>query len=246
VFGAQLYDAIGSAYPATRRTEPRIAAKIWEALGDARTVLNVGAGTGSYEPPDRDVTAVEPSAVMRAQRPAGAAPCVAATAESLPFEDQSFDAAMAVSTVHHWPDPVAGLRELRRVARRVVVLTYDATGWRERFWLARDYLPEFADLLVGWPSLADLTRAIGGSAEPVLIPWDCADGFFEAYWRRPEAYLDEHVRRAVSVWSRVGPEAEQRAVGKLRGDLSSGRWAERNRDLVALDAAELGLRLLVG
>ncbi|MES9553992.1 MerR family transcriptional regulator [Streptomyces sp. NPDC007076] len=247
VLGEQLYDNIGSAYPATRRTEPRIAAKVWDALGDARTVLNVGAGTGSYEPPDRDVTAVEPSAVMRAQRPAGAAPCVAATAESLPFEDQSFDAAMAFSTVHHWQDPIAGLREMRRVARRVVVFTYDAstTGWLQRFWLTRDYLPEFAGLLVGWPSLADLTRAIGGRAEPVLIPWDCADGFFEAHWRRPEAYLDEDVRRAVSVWTRVGPEAEQRAVDRLRDDLSSGRWAERNRDLVALDAAELGLRLLV-
>jgi DNA-binding transcriptional MerR regulator len=247
MLGARLYDAIGSAYPTTRRTEPRIAARIWDALGDARTVLNVGAGTGSYEPPDRDVTAVEPSAVMRAQRPADAAPCVAATAESLPFEDLSFDAAMAVSTVHHWSDPVAGLREMRRVARRVVVLTYDAddTGWRRRFWLTRDYLPEFAGLLVGWPSLADLARAIDGTAEPVLIPWDCADGFFEAYWRRPEMYLEEHARRAVSVWTRVGPDAERRAVSALREDLSSGRWNERNRDLVALDAAELGLRLLV-
>ncbi|MEV5880215.1 MerR family transcriptional regulator [Streptomyces sp. NPDC052101] len=247
VFGAQLYEAIGSAYPATRRTDPRIAARIWDALGDARTVLNVGAGTGSYEPPDREVTAVEPSAVMRAQRPAGAAPCVAASAERLPFADQSFDAAMAVSTVHHWPDPVAGLREMRRVARRVVVFTYDAssTGWLQRFWLTRDYLPQFADLLVGWPSLADMTRAIGGRAEPILIPWDCADGFFEAHWRRPEAYLDERVRRAVSVWTRVGPQAEQRAVDSLRDDLSSGRWAENNRDLIALDAAELGLRLLV-
>ncbi|MFD4794760.1 MerR family transcriptional regulator [Streptomyces anulatus] len=247
VFGAQLYDVIGSAYPATRCTEPRIAARIREALGDARTVLNVGAGIGSYEPPDREVTAVEPSAVMRAQRPADAAPCVAAAAERLPFEDQSFDAAMAVSTVHHWRDPVAGLREMRRVARRVVVFTYDASGsgWRQRFWLTRDYLPEFAGLLVDWPSLADLTQAIGGRAEPVLIPWDCADGFFEAHWRRPEAYLDEQARRAVSVWTRVGPEAEQRAVDGLRADLSSGRWAERNRDLAALDAAELGLRLLV-
>ncbi|MFE1291503.1 methyltransferase domain-containing protein [Streptomyces sp. NPDC058751] len=247
MFGAKLYDAIGSAYPATRRTEPRIAARVWDALGDARTVLNVGAGTGSYEPTDRDVTAVEPSAVMRAQRPADAAPCVAANAENLPFEDGSFDAAMAFSTVHHWRDPIAGLREMRRVARRVVVFTYDAStpAWRERFWLVRDYLPEFAGLLTEWPSLAGLTRAIGGRAEPVLVPWDCADGFFEAYWRRPEAYLDESVRRAVSVWTRVGPQAEQRAVSRLREDLSSGRWADRNRDLVALDAAELGLRLLV-
>ena len=244
---ARLYDTIGATYTVTRRTEPRIAARIWAALGDARTVLNVGAGTGSYEPPGRDVTAVEPSALMRAQRSAGAAPCVAAAAESLPFDDQSFDAAMAVSTVHHWQDPIAGLREMRRVARRVVVFTFDASdaGWRRRFWLTRDYLPEVADLLVGWPSLSELARAFGARTEPVLIPWDCADGFFEAYWRRPEVYLDENVRRGVSVWARVGPQAEQRAVRSLRDDLSSGRWAERNRDILDLDAAELGLRLLV-
>jgi SAM-dependent methyltransferase len=244
---AQLYDTIGAAYTVTRRTEPRIAAQVWAALGDAWTVLNVGAGTGSYEPPDRDVTAVEPSAVMRAQRPAGAARCVAATAESLPFEDQSFDAAMAFSTIHHWQDPIAGLREMRRVARRVVVFTFDAseTGWLNRFWLTRDYLPEVANLLTGRPSLTELAGAIGARVEPVLVPWDCADGFFEAYWRRPEAYLDEGVRRGVSVWTIVGPDAEQRAVRSLRADLASGRWAERNRDLAGLDAAELGLRLLI-
>ena len=243
----QLYDAIGATYTVTRRTEPRIAARIWAALGDARTVLNVGAGTGSYEPADRDVTAVEPSALMRGQRPEGAAPCVAAAAESLPFADQSFDAAMAFATVHHWQDPIAGLREMRRVARRVVVFTHDSgdTGWRHRFWLTRDYLPEVADLLVGRPSLTEQARAIGARTEPVLIPWDCADGFFEAYWRRPEAYFDERVRRGVSVWSRVGPDAEQGALRSLRADLASGRWAERNRDLVDLETAELGLRLLI-
>jgi SAM-dependent methyltransferase len=246
MFGARLYDAIGGAYPATRRTEPRIAAQVWDALGDARTVLNVGAGTGSYEPPGRDVTAVEPSAVMRALRPEGSAPCVAAAAENLPFADQSFDAAMAFSTVPHWHDPVAGLREMRRVARRVVVFTFDASefAWRRRFWLTRDYLPEAAGLTdADW--LPRLAGAIGGRAEPVLIPWDCADGFLEAYWRRPEAYLEEPVRRACSVWTRVGPEAEQRAVRGLRDDLASGRWAENNRDLAGLDEAELGLRLLV-
>jgi SAM-dependent methyltransferase len=244
---AQLYDTIGATYTVTRRTEPRIAARVWAALGDARTVLNVGAGTGSYEPPDRDVTAVEPSALMRAQRPAAAAPCVAATAESLPFEDQSFDAAMAFASIHHWPDPIAGLREMQRVARRVVVFTHDTseTGWLRRFWLTRDYLPEVADLLVGRPSLTVLADAIGARTEPVPVPWDCVDGFFEAYWRRPEAYLNDHVRRGVSVWARVGPDAEQRAVRSLRADLASGRWAERNSALVALDAAELGLRLLV-
>ncbi|PNG98787.1 hypothetical protein SMF913_14812 [Streptomyces malaysiensis] len=247
MLGARLYDAIGGAYPATRRTEPRIAARIWDALGDARTVLNVGAGTGSYEPADRDVTAVEPSAVMRGQRPAGSARCVAAAAESLPFEDQSFDVAMAVSTVHHWGDPIVGLREMRRVARRVVVLTFDTDepGWQDRFWLTRDYLPEFATVLAEFPSLAGMADAIGARAEPVAIPWDCADGLFEAYWRRPGAYLEDHVRRAMSVWTRVGPEAEQRAVRSLSDDLGSGRWAERNSDLADLDAADLGLRLLI-
>jgi SAM-dependent methyltransferase len=241
---AQLYDTIGATYTVTRRTEPRIAAQVWAALGDARTVLNVGAGTGSYEPSERDVTAVEPSAVMRGQRPPGAAPCVAATAESLPFEDQSFDAAMAFATIHHWQDPIAGLREMRRVARRVVVFTNDFSN-PDLFWLNRDYLPEFADLLVGRPSLTELAGAIAARTEPVPIPWDCADGFYEAYWRRPDAYLDEHVRRGISIWARVGPDAEQRAVRSLRDDLASGRWAERNRDLVDLDAAELGLRLLI-
>jgi SAM-dependent methyltransferase len=208
-------------------------------------VLNVGAGTGSYEPPDRDVTAVEPSAVMRAQRPAGAARCVAAAAESLPFADNCFDAAMAFATVHHWRDPIAGLREMQRVARRVVVFTCDTSdgSWRRRFWLTRDYMPEVAGSRVGLAT--ELARAIGARIEPVLIPWDCADGFFEAYWRRPEAYLDENVRRGISLWASVGPDAEQRAVRSLRDDLESGRWAERNHELLGLEAAELGLRLLI-
>jgi SAM-dependent methyltransferase len=229
----------------TRRTEPRIAAQVWAALGAAQTVLNVGAGTGSYEPSDRDVTAVEPSAVMRAQRPAGAARCVAASAESLPFEDQSFDAAMAFATVHHWQDPIAGLREMRRVARRVVVFTCETSdrGWRERFWLTRDYLPEITASRVGLAT--ELAGAIGARMEPVLIPWDCADGFFEAYWRRPEAYLEANVRRGISMWAKVGPDAEQRAVRSLRDDLASGRWADRNGELLELEAAELGLRLLI-
>jgi hypothetical protein len=242
---APLYDRIGGTYTATRRTEPRIAAQVWATLGDAETVLNVGAGTGSYEPPDREVTAVEPSAVMRAQRRVGAAPCVAATAESLPFDDQSFDAAMAFATVHHWDNRIAGLREMQRVARRVVVFTCDTTerNWRNRFWLTRDYLPEVAASGVGLAT--ELATAIGARLEPVLIPWDCVDGFFEAYWRRPEAYLAENVRRGISLWDRVGPDAEQRAVRTLRDDLASGQWAGRNRDLLDLPAAELGLRLLI-
>jgi SAM-dependent methyltransferase len=242
----QLYDTIGATYTVTRRTEPRIAARIWAALGDARTVLNVGAGTGSYEPPDRDVLAVEPSALMRSQRLPDAAPCLAGTAERLPFADQSFDAAMAVSTIHHWQDPIAGLREMQRVARRVVVFTFD-TSDPSQFWLTRDYLPEVASLRAFGvlASLTELARAIGARMEPVPIPWDCADGFFEAHWRRPEAYLNEAVRCGVSVWTSVEPDVEQRAVGSLGSDLASGRWVVRNRDLLDLDAAELGARLLI-
>lgn len=240
----QLYDAIGVTYTVTRRTEPRIAAQIWAALGDARTVLNVGAGTGSYEPHDRLVIAVEPSAVMRAQRPPDAAPCLAATADHLPFDDQAFDAAMAIATVHHWPDPVAGLREMKRVARRTVVLTFDFDALND-FWLTRDYMPEVPELIVDYPSLAEQAEAIGGRTEPVPVPWDCVDGFYEAFWRRPEAYLDEKVRRGISVWAKVGPDIEQRAVRNLRADLASGRWAERNGDLLDKDAVDLGLRLLI-
>lgn len=242
----ELYDTIGTTYTITRRTEPRIAAQLWSALGDAEAVVNVGAGAGSYEPSDRQVVAVEPSATMRAQRPADGPPCVGAAAEHLPFADQSFDAAMAFSTIHHWQDPWAGLREMRRVARRVVVFAFD-TNHASRFWLTRDYLPEVTDLPACrvLTSLPEMVDAIGARLEPVPIPWDCVDGFYEAYWRRPEAYLDEGVRRGISLFAAVGPEAEQRAVQGLRADLASGRWAERNRDLVELDAAELGARLLV-
>ncbi len=239
-----LYDRIGRGYSGQRTTEPRIAARIWAALGDARTVLNVGAGTGSYEPADRQVVAVEPSATMRAQRPSGAPPCVAARAEELPFADHSFDAAMAILSDHHWQDPIAGLLELRRVARRVVILQWD-NRWIERFWLVRDYLPEFAAAGNARPTLADRAAAIGATTAPVPIPWDCRDGFFHAYWRRPEAYLQPAVRRGTSVWAQVGPEVEARAVAALRRDLASGAWRERNAELLGLEQAELGARLLV-
>jgi SAM-dependent methyltransferase len=204
----------------------------------------VGAGTGSYEPPDREVVAVEPSAVMRAQRPPGAAPCIDASAEALPFADGEFDAAMAVLSDHHWSDPIAGLRELARVARRVVVLQWDNRE-TPNYWLVRDYVPEFQALRGAKPSLTERATAIGASMEPVPIPWDCVDGFFHAYWRRPHAYLDERVRRCTSVWARLGPEVSERAVAALRADLESGTWQERNAELLALDEAELGARLLV-
>jgi SAM-dependent methyltransferase len=239
-----LYDEIGTRYSDARRTEPRIARHIWAALGDAQTVLNVGAGTGSYEPPDRNVTAVEPSDVMRAQREPGAARCIAAQAEALPFPDRSFDAAMAVLSDHHWHEPIRGLREMQRVAERVVVFQWDSEEI-PRFWLVRDYLPEFARLASRHPSLRERARAIGATIQPVPIPWNCVDGFFHAYWRRPEAYLKESVRRGTSVWARVGPVVEARAVAALHADLASGRWHASNAALVERVEADLGARLLI-
>jgi len=238
------YEQIGAAYPSARRTEPRIAEYIRRALGDARTVLNVGAGTGSYEPPDRDVMAVEPSVVMRAQRPPGSASCVDAQAEALPFPGDSFDVAMAILSDHHWRDPIAGLLEMRRVARRVVIFQWDQEQI-DRFWLVRDYMPEYHALTIGSPTLKERATAINATMEPVPIPWDCTDGFFHAYWRRPEAYLTEAVRRGSSVWARVGEQAEKRAVAALTKDLRTGTWAQRNRELLDQDSLDLGARLLV-
>jgi Methyltransferase domain len=241
----QLFNTIGTTYAAARPADPRIAARICAALGDAHTVLNVGAGTGAYEPSDREVTAVEPSAVMRAQRPAGAAPCVSGVAGSLPFADKSFDAAMAVSTDQHWPDAIAGYREMQRVARRVVTFHFDISRLEGRFWLIRDYMPEHAQLSAGRPTLTERASAIGARLEPVFIPWDCRDGNFPSYWRRPEAYLDEQIRRPVSVWHLLGRAVEERVVRDLRADLESGRWAERNSELLDLDEIDLGGRLLI-
>jgi SAM-dependent methyltransferase len=181
---------------------------------------------------------------MRAQRPVGAAPCIDAHAEQLPFADGFFDAAMAVLSDHHWRDPLAGLREMRRVAQRVVVFQWDGHA-TARYWLVRDYLPEVTGLAAGSPGLRDRARVLGARSEPVPIPWDCIDGFFHAYWRRPHAYLDEQVRRSTSVWARVGVAAEIRAVAALGADLESGRWQERHGALLALEQAELGARLLI-
>ncbi len=238
-----LYDRIGRSYVATRAEDPRIAAAIHAALGDARTVLNVGAGTGSYEPSDRAVTAVEPSAVMRAQRPAGAAPCIDARAEALPFADGSFDATMAVLSDHHWEDRLAGLRELRRVGRRAAVFQWDP-AFAGAFWLTRDLLPSFPG--PQRVSLADTEAALGATrAVPVPIPHDCRDGFLMAYWRRPEAYLDPEVRANISVFALL-PRAEVDAmVTALRADLESGAWARRNAELLELDELDLGYRVLV-
>jgi hypothetical protein len=152
---------------------------------------------------------------------------------------------MAVLTDEHWPDVIAGYREMQRVARRVVIFRFDISRLNADFWLPRDYMPEFAHLSAGRPTLTERARAIGARMEPVPIPWDCRDGFFDAYWRRPQACLDVRVRRGTSVWHRVGPAVEERVVRDLRADLDSGRWAERNSELLDLDEIDIGGRLLI-
>jgi SAM-dependent methyltransferase len=244
---AARYDAIGRTYTATRGTDPRIAARIWAALGDARTIVNVGAGTGSYEPADRDVTAVEPSAVMIAQRPPDAAPAVQASAEALPFADASFDAAMAIITLHHWSDWRAGCAELRRVARdRVVVFSWDPSCVA-RMWIGPEYFPDLSEEdVAGFPSLADQAAALGAEVEVVPVPWDCRDGFFGAFWRRPEAYLDPAVRAGISTLAKRSEDELADGLARLRADLESGAWARRHADLLERDELDLGYRLLVG
>jgi SAM-dependent methyltransferase len=241
---------MGRGYAAGRGSDPRIAAAIDHALGDARSVLNVGAGTGSYEPAGRDVIAVEPSAVMIAQRSPGSAPAIQASAEALPFDDDSVDAAMAIFTDHHWSDRAAGMREMLRVARkRVVVLNMDP-ALAERFWLTRDYLSCFIELVPApyrkpgyWR--AELEELLGEvEVEPVPVPHDCRDGFYQAYWRRPDAYLEEPVRNSTSVFHLLPGEQVRSAVDRLRWDLDHGVWQARNADLLGLADLDLGLRLV--
>ena len=237
------YDTIGVNYANLRQPDPRIAARIEAALGEAETILNVGAGTGSYEPRDRRVTALDPSEEMIRQRPADAAPCVKGAAENLPFDNESFDAAMAILTVHHWRDKAKGLAEMRRVTRGpVVLLTFDP--YEQDFWLC-DYIPALNSLdksLV--PAVADYKHWMGDiEISPVPVPADCSDGFLGAYWRRPFAYLDARVRTSMSSFWAIGDVTD--ALARLETDLESGAWANRYRDLEPLDALDLGYRLVL-
>jgi ubiquinone/menaquinone biosynthesis C-methylase UbiE len=246
VIGSVDYERHGRTYARHRRPDPRIAARIHAALGESHTVLNVGAGSGSYEPADRWVLAVEPSATMRAQRPADAAPALAARAESLPFDDDTFDAAMACVTIHHWDSPRAGLEELRRVARGpVVVFTFELhclPAWQ------LDYLHDCVAVeLPRFPALADVAAALGGRTriERIPTPGDCQDGFFEAFWRRPEALLDPDVRSAQSVWALLEPGLEQQIVERLAADLQSGAWDAQWGHLRELDSLDGALGLVI-
>lgn len=236
------YDTIGLNYAELRRPDPRIARVIEDALGPARTVLNVGAGTGSYEPTDRAVTAVEPSREMIRKRGPAAAEAIQASAEDLPFDDGSFDAAMAVLTIHHWADHQAGLREMRRVTRGpIVLLTFDPS---QRPWLT-DYLPALAALdEERMPAMSDYERWLGAvRISPVPVPHDCSDGFLYAYWRRPAAYLEPFIRSGSSSFWAIG-DCEA-GLQRLREDLESGAWDRRYADLLTLDDYDAGFRLVV-
>lgn len=242
-----IYDTLGTTYGRSRQPDPRIAAQIHAALGNATDVINVGAGTGSYEP-GQTVLAVEPSQVMIAQRPPGSAPAVCAVAEHLPVRDNAADAVMALLTIHHWTDLRAGIAELRRVARRrIVILTWDQQIFRDQFWLVREYLPQAAAF--------DDTRALpmdrlagmlgGARQEPVPVPHDCTDGFAAAYWRRPHAYLDPRVRSGISLLAQTGEAALAPGLAALTEDLATGRWHTRHADLLTRDTIDVGYRLLV-
>jgi SAM-dependent methyltransferase len=240
------YDRLGRGYSRVRRPDPRIAAQIDAALGPARTVLNVGAGTGSYEPEGRAVTAVEPSAEMIGQRPPGSAPVVQASAEDLPFTDGSFDASLAVLTVHHWADLRAGLSEMGRVSReRIVIVTFDPEALAE-LWIARDYFPEMLALKRrSGATSGELAKLLAGATiEPIPVPRDCTDQFFAALWARPEKLFDEEVVKPMWVWQSISEAARRTGRERLRADLESGAWEQRYGHLRTLSSLDVGLRLV--
>ena len=239
----KIYDTIGVDYAVQRKPDPRIAAAIREGLGEATKILNVGAGAGSYEPEDLMVTALEPSQEMIGQRPPNACPVIQGYAENLPFADDEFDAAMAVLTVHHWGNQAQGMYEMRRVARdNVVILTFDA--YFEGFWLT-DYFPALVELDKGqMPPMNDYAQWLGPvEIKPVPIPADCTDGFLCAYWQRPEAYLDEKVRAAISAFWKIGDLSD--GLARLGSDISSGAWEAQYGHLRSEEALDCGYRLVV-
>ncbi len=246
------YDTIGRTYSSTRRADPRIAAQIVASLGDsgrAETlrVVNVGAGTGSYEPAGRFVVAADPSLTMLRQRPANASPALIARAEELPFADDAFDAALASLTVHHWENLEHGLREMQRVARRQVIFCFEPS-LASALWLVGEYFPDVLDLPSerAAPGLDRLAATLAVRyVEPVPVPADCRDGFAGCYWNRPEAYLDPLVQAGISSFAQLDAEVRRAGTERLRRDLESGLWDERHGELRNLTQIDLGYRLLV-
>ncbi len=241
------YDTIGRTYAETRRTEPRIEVQIHAALGNARRILNIGAGTGNYEPTDRDVVAIDPSVTMLAQRADGAAPAMLGVAERLPFREGAFDAAMTTLTVHHWTDIGRGLYEMQRVAARQVIFFFDPSSTGD-LWLIDEYFPEVLDLMTERraPDAQTIARFLDvRRVEPVPIPADCVDGFGGSFWNRPEAYLDPQVQAGMSSFAQLDPEIRRRGTERLREDLESGAWEARHAELRTMPEIDLGYRLLV-
>ncbi len=243
------YERIGLRYANRRREDPRFGARIHDALGDAHTVVNVGAGAGSYEPRDRHVIAIEPSDVMAAQRPSDRVPAIRASAGALPLRDGCVDAAMAVLSVHHWDDErEVGIRELRRVARGpVVIVTYDAEV-SATMWLMADYLPEVAALdRTIFPPVETLAGWLGGhtDVEVLEIPRDCRDWMLGAFWAHPERVLDAESRAVTSGFARMPAEVVSRVVDAVAADLASGAWDARHGALRTRDSYDAGLRLVV-
>ena len=244
--GDPAYERLGKGSSSTRVGDPRIAAQIEAALGDATRVVNIGAGAGSYEPLGCEVVAVEPSPTMIRQRPAGAAPVVQATAEALPIRSASFDAAMTVLTMHHWTDVTDGLAELRRVADRQVLLFFEPLEWSS-YWLV-DYFPQIVELPTERraPGVREIASVLGlTDVQPVMVPRDCTDGFAAAYWARPEAYLDPAVRAGISSLALLSDEAIEAGTRRLRADLESGAWEDRYGHLRELDEYDGGYRLAI-
>lgn len=242
------YDRIGLGYAQKRRSDPRIAEQIHNSLLGMRSVVNVGAGSGSYEPTSTQVTAVEPSQRMIDQRSRTAAPCMLASAESLPFPDDSFDASMSALSLHHWTDLRSGLQEMRRVSRKRIVLFTFLPDTGEAFWLTKDYFPEFAqeDRRI-FPSLDTLSQHLGLPlrSEVVPIPHDLQDGFQGAYWRRPEAYLEEAARASISSFARREQATLQPGLSRLRQDLADGHWAKKHGACLRRHTMDLGYRLVI-
>jgi SAM-dependent methyltransferase len=241
-----LYDRIGRQYTSTRRPDPRIAATVLQALGDADSVVNVGAGAGAYEPVDRSLVSVEPSWRMIRQRLGHASVVVQASAEALPFQAGTFDAALAVLTLHHWTDWRGGLTEMKRVADRLVIVTTEP-GELGRFWLTESYFPEIVELdRSRCPSVDDIVESVGTcSVDRLAIPHDCVDGFLAAFWRRPDAYLDPDVRAGMSAFALLEADVVDRGVARLKADLEPGEWTRRFGHLMLLDALDVCYRLLV-
>lgn len=244
-----VYERIGAGYRKRRQPEPRWATRIDGALGHRSSVVNVGAGTGSYEPTGGVVLAVEPSPTMLAQRSAGSAPAVRGVAEALPLPDDSVDVALAVLTVHHWTDAGAGLAEMRRVAARQVVVTWEPAIAVD-YWLLTDYLPEIAEHEADLATVEAVIAGLDGDGrqvevETLEVPADCRDGVMAAYWRRPDAYLDPAVRGAISSISLLDQTVVTEAMARLDADLTDGTWARRHGSLLDRDELDLGYRLVV-